>query len=107
MRCDPTKPGNFPYFTIIISLVQIGEFEVDQGKINEPRLGVFIYYYTLNSDDPNVRPYSIDSFNENTLCTPFLLSPWHREEVWRYLLYQFNHAGWTHLFSNLLFQFSG
>ena len=64
--------------------------------------GVFVYYYTLNGD--GVLAYTFDSFNENTLCSPFILSPWHRQEVWRYLLYQFNHAGWTHLFSNLLFQ---
>jgi len=88
-RCDPNKPGNFPYFTILISLLQIG---------------IFVYYYTLNTDAAGVLAYQFDSFNENTLCSPFILSPWHRHEVWRYMLYQFNHAGWTHLFSNLLFQ---
>ena len=90
-RCDPTKPGNFPYFTLLISFAQIG---------------VFIYFYTLDKDAEGVQYYDIDGFNRNTLCTPIILSPWHRQEVWRYFLYQFNHAGWSHLFSNMLFQFS-
>lgn len=43
-------------------------------------------------------------YSSNTLCTPFLYSPWHREEVWRYFTYQFNHAGISHLAGNLIFQ---
>jgi len=67
-------------------------------------IAIFTYYYALPKDDPDNANYSIDAFNMNTICSPFILSPWHRQEVWRYFLYQFNHAGITHLISNLIFQ---
>jgi len=47
-RCDSTKPGNFPYFIILISLVDIA---------------IFTYYYALPKDDPETDPYNIDGFN--------------------------------------------
>lgn len=77
-----SKPGNFPYFTIIISLIQII---------------IFAIYYSQPGSE-------INEFNRATLCSPFLYSPYHREEVWRYFTYQFNHAGIVHLAGNLFFQ---
>ena len=38
------------------------------------------------------------------LCSQFLYSPYHREEVWRYFTYSFTHSGIAHLASNLVLQ---
>ena len=96
-KCNPEKPGNFPYFTLLISAVQSG---------------IFGYYYAQEGSDimefnRSALYFIIEVFQSyfrNTLCSPFLYSPWHRAEFWRYFTYQFNHAGITHLAGNLFFQ---
>merc|ERR1711953_323736 len=82
-KCDPSKPGNFPYFITLITIVDIAVFTA--------------YYWGKPGGE-------LMQFNWDTICTPLIMSPWHRAEFWRYFLYQFNHAGITHLASNMVFQ---
>ena len=57
--CNGTYPGNFPYFTILITIAQIGTFS----------------YYS------NAYPATDSSkFNPYTKCGHLIISPYHQEQ---------------------------
>ena len=57
--CNGTYPGNFPYFTILITIAQIGTFA----------------YYS------NAFPaIDISKFNPYTICGYLIISPYHQEQ---------------------------
>ncbi|CAG5099966.1 Oidioi.mRNA.OKI2018_I69.XSR.g16778.t1.cds [Oikopleura dioica] len=83
LTCRNDTDGNFPYFTLIMSAIHIG------------------FYIYFVATDPT---HNIAGFNKNILCSPFIYSPYHREEVWRFFTYSFTHSGICHITFNLLFQ---
>lgn len=71
-----------PIFVPIVTLVEIGSF----------------VYYTLQSGDLSpAGPVPVDSL--------FIYRPDKRVQIWRYIFYMLIHAGWVHLFFNMLVQF--
>jgi len=81
--CTNSRPGNFPFFTLLLCLSHIA---------------IYIYYVAI---DPE---HNIIGLNTPILCSQFIYSPYHREQVWRYFTYSFTHSGLSHLIGNLTIQ---
>ena len=67
-----------PLFLLIVSLIEIG---------------VYIYY-SIKKKSPSLVPF--DSI--------FIYDPYRRYQTWRYVTYALIHAGFFHLFYNLMVQ---
>lgn len=61
-------------------------------------IAIYIYYVAI---DPE---HNIIGLNTPILCSQFIYSPYHREQVWRYFTYSFTHSGLSHLIGNLTIQ---
>ncbi|CAH1968676.1 unnamed protein product [Acanthoscelides obtectus] len=67
-----------PLFLVVISIVEIICFAIDERTKNKSSLGL--------------------------TATVFIYDPWKRQEVWRFLTYMLVHIGYEHIFTNLIVQ---
>lgn len=75
--------GGPPLFILTITIIQVG----------------FFIYHSVSS--PVVTWWGL---SQTALHSPLMFSPYHREQVWRFLTYMLVHAGISHILSNVIVQ---
>jgi len=82
-NCDE-RTGSFPFFILTSSIIQIA---------------VFVSYYKDVENFQQLCKFKYSMVNSELIFAPRL-----RHEAWRYYTYQFLHAGFPHIFGNVLMQ---
>ena len=82
-NCD-SRTGSFPFFILTTTIAQITIFAT--------------FYAEAGSFKDLCR------FNYDMVKSELIFNPHRREDVWRFITYQFLHAGFHHIFGNMLFQ---